>query len=204
MRSNRSTETDFYAKNMFWLEQVSQLNCIAIQTSPNETGLTANLAQAVLKGVQEGGGTTELVHLNQYDIQSCLACDTGWGQCREKGTCILEDDFEALRQKLVAADTMVFATPVYFGGLSESATRFLDRLRRCERSTGFTAFADKSVIGITSAGGSGRGAVRALFHLEDYLRRFQFEILDLVAVTRFSKDHKLPMLKAAGRLLVAK
>jgi multimeric flavodoxin WrbA len=180
------------------------MNCIAIQSSPNVTGLTASLTQAALNGVQEEGGATELVHLNQYDIKSCIACDTGWGQCREKGTCILEDDFEALRQKLVAADTIVFATPVYFGELSESATRFLDRLRRCERSTGFTTFADKKIIGITSAGGSGRGAVRALYHLEDYLRRLGFEILDLVSVTRFSKAHKLPMLKVAGQLLVAK
>jgi hypothetical protein len=53
------------------------------------------------------------------------------------------------------------------------------------------------------AGGSGRGAVRALYHLEDYLRRLGFEILDLVSVTRFSKVYKLPMLKAAGQLLVA-
>jgi multimeric flavodoxin WrbA len=178
------------------------MNCIAIQTSPNAEGLTASLAQATLKGVQESGGTTELIHLNQHDIKSCIACDTGWGQCRENGSCILEDDFETLRQKLVTADALVFATPVYFGGLSESATRFLDRLRRCERSSGFTTFADKKIIGITSAGGSGRGAVRALYHLEDYLRRFGFAILDLVSVTRFSKEHKLPMLTIAGQKLV--
>jgi multimeric flavodoxin WrbA len=179
------------------------MNCIAIQTSPNKTGLTASLAQAVLNGVQESGGSIELIHLNHCNIKSCIACDTGWGQCRETGTCILEDDFEALRQKVVEADALVFATPVYFGGLSESAIRFLDRLRRCERATEFTTLTDKKVIGITSAGGSGRGAVRALYHLEDYLRRFGLEILDLVSVTRFSKDHKLPMLKAAGQQLIA-
>lgn len=179
------------------------MNCIAIQTSPNETGLTASLAQAVLHGVKENGGTTELIHLNRLNITSCIACDNGWGQCRGQGTCILEDDFEVLRQKLVKADALVFATPVYFGGLSESATRFLDRLRRCERATGFATFSDKKAVGITSAGGSGRGAVRALYHLEDYLRRFGLEILDLVSVTRFSKDHKLPMLKATGQQLAS-
>jgi multimeric flavodoxin WrbA len=179
------------------------MNCLAIQTSPNTEGLTASLAKATLKGVQERGGTTELIHLNQFDIQSCIACDTGWGQCREDGICILEDDFEALRQKLVAADALIFATPVYFGGLSESAIRFLDRLRRCERFSEFSTFVDKKIIGITSAGGSGRGAVRALYHLEDYLRRFGFEILDLVSVTRFSKEHKLPMLTMAGQKLVS-
>ena len=77
----------------------------------------------------------------------------------------------------------------------------MDRLRRCE-SFEFKTFSGKKAISIASAGGSGRGAVRALYILEDYLRRLGFEIFDLVSVTRFSKDHKLPMLVEAGRRLV--
>lgn len=179
------------------------MTCIAIQSSPNMNGLTARLAQAVLTGVEAEGDETELVHLNQLNIQSCRACNEGWGECRTKGTCILEDDFEALCTKLANADTVVFATPVYWHDLSESAKRFLDRVRRCETFNGFTTYNDTPVIGITSAGGSGRGAARALYNLEDYLRRLGFEIFDLVSVTRFSKDHKLPMLQEAGRSLVS-
>lgn len=179
------------------------MTCIAIQSSPNMNGLTARLAQAVLTGVEAEGDETELVHLNQLNIQSCRACNEGWGECRTKGTCILEDDFEALCTKLANADTVVFATPVYWHDLSESAKRFLDRVRRCETFNDFTTYNDTPVIGITSAGGSGRGAARALYNLEDYLRRLGFEIFDLVSVTRFSKDHKLPMLQEAGRRLVS-
>ena len=179
-----------------------KLTCIAIQSSPNLNGLTSSLAQAVLKGVEAAGDMTDLVHLNHLDIKPCIACNEGWGECRRKGTCILEDDFNALRTKLTAADTVVFATPVYWHDISESAKRFLDRLRRCETFHGFTTFSGKKVIGITSAGGSGRGAARALYNLEDYLRRFGFEIFDLISVTRFSKDHKLTMLQEAGRCLV--
>ena len=98
------------------------------------------------------------------------------------------------------ADAVVFATPVYWHDLSESAKRFLDRLRRCE-SFDFNTFQGKKIIGITSAGRSGRGAVRALYILEDYLRRFGFEIFDLISVTRFSKEHKHDMLVEAGRRL---
>lgn len=180
---------------------VMSMTCIAIQSSPNLNGLTASLAQAVLNGVEATGEPVELVHLNQLDIQPCRACNNGWGECRTKGTCILEDDFDALRTKLAQADTVVFATPVYWHDLSESVKRFLDRLRRCETFRGFTTYAGTSIIGITSAGGSGRGAARALYNLEDYLRRLGFEIFDLVSVTRFSKDHKLPMLHEAGRRL---
>lgn len=177
------------------------MNCIAIQSSPNRNGLTSRLAQAVLNGFIAEGGATELVHLNDLDIQTCIACNNGWGECRDQGSCILEDDFDDLRKKITQADTVVFATPVYWHDLSESAKAFLDRLRRCERANGFTKFGGTQVIGIASAGGSGRGAVRALYLLEDYLRRLGLEIFDLVSVTRFSKDHKLAMLKEAGRQL---
>jgi len=181
---------------------VDYMKVIAVQTSPNLDGLTSSLAQAVLKGVEAEGGETELVHLNTLDMKPCIACDSGWGKCRTEGICILEDDFDALSEKIVETDAVVFATPVYFGDLSESAKTFLDRLRRVERGRVIKTFNGKKAIGVASAGGSGRGAVRALYNLEDYLRRLGFEIFDLVPVTRFSKDHKIQMLENAGRRLV--
>jgi len=106
-----------------------------------------------------------------------------------------------LREKIAKSDALIFATPVYWHDLSESAKIFLDRLRRCETGRDFKTFTGKKAIGIASAGGSGRGAVRALYNLEDYLRRLGFDIFDLVSVTRFSKDHKLEMLERAGKRL---
>lgn len=184
------------------------MKCLAIQSSPNLNGSTASLAQAVLRGVKAEGGTTELIHLNKFNIKTCTSCTDGWGMCpsikersREKNICLLEDDFEALRKKIIEADAVVFATPVYWHDLSESAKIFLDRLRRCE-SFDFKTFTGKKIIGITSACGSGRGAVRALYLLEEYLSRLGFEIFDLVSVTRFSRDYKLDMLVEAGKHLV--
>jgi multimeric flavodoxin WrbA len=177
------------------------MKVIAVQSSPNLGGLTSSLAQAALSGVKTMGGETELIHLNRLDIKPCIACESGWGKCREEGVCILEDDFQSLREKTAKSDSLIFATPVYWHDLSESAKIFLDRLRRCERAADFKTFAGKKAIGIASAGGSGRGAVRALYNLEDYLRTLGFDILDLVPVTRFSKDHMLEMLEKAGRRL---
>lgn len=178
------------------------MKVIAVQSSPNLDGLTSSLAQAVLKGVKAESGETELIHLNRLDIKPCIACEGGWGKCRKEGVCILEDDFQNLNEKIAKSDALIFATPVYWHDLSESAKVFLDRLRRCETGRGFKTFMGKKAIGIASAGGSGRGAVRALYNLEDYLRRLGFDIFDLVPVTRFSKDHKLEMLEKAGRRLI--
>jgi len=177
------------------------MKVIAIQSSPNLDGLTSSLAQAFLNGVRDAGGEAELIHLNKLNLKPCIACDNGWGKCRDEGVCTLEDDFQNLTAKIAKYDALVFATPVYWHDLSESAKIFFDRLRRCETGTGFKTFTGKKAIGIASAGGSGRGAVRALYNLEDYLRRLGFDIFDLGPVTRFSKGHKLKMLERAGKRL---
>ena len=176
------------------------MKCLAIQTSPNTDGLTAILAQNVLNGFKSGGGDVELIHLNHMDIKPCKACERGWGTCRG-GNCILVDDFQDIREKIGEADALVFVTPVYFGDLSESARRFLDRLRRTEAFSGFNTCRGTRVIGIAAAGGSGNGAAGALYILENYLKRIGFEVVDLVTVTKFSKDHKFLMLEQAGKRL---
>jgi multimeric flavodoxin WrbA len=177
------------------------LKVIGIQSSPNIDGLTSKTAQAVLRGFGAEGGETELVNLNEMGLEHCIACDNGWGRCRREGTCILEDRFQELREKVEEADALVFSTPVYWHDISESAKAFLDRLRRCETHSGFRNLAGKRAIGIASAGGSGNGAARALYLLEDYLKRLGFDVFDLVTITQKNKGHKLGMLEEAGRRL---
>jgi multimeric flavodoxin WrbA len=176
------------------------MKCLAIQTSPNKDGLTANLAQKVLDGFNAEGGEVELIHLNHMDIKPCKECERGWGNCRN-GDCILVDDFQHIRENIGESDALIFVTPVYFGDLSESAKRFLDRLRRTEAFSGYNTCKGTRVIGITAAGGSGNGAAKALYNLEYYLKRIGFEIVDLVTVTKYSKDHKNQMLEQAGKRL---
>jgi len=182
------------------------MKVIGIQSSPNTDGLTGMLAKAVLDGAESKGVETELVHLNQLDVRSCEAHNLkgrGWGTCRTKGTCMIKDDFQRLRSMINEADALVFSTPVYFGDISESAKSFLDRWRRCERSSSDSPLIGKPVIGIAAAGGSGGGAVNALHNLEIYLRRLKFTIFDLAPVTQKSKIHKLDMLRVAGQRLVS-
>ena len=176
------------------------MKIIGIQSSPNEDGLTSSLAKAVLSGAKAAGAEVEMIHLNKLDIGACSACDEGWGSCRTEGKCVLEDDFQSLRDKISSADALVFSTPVYFGGLSESAKCFLDRWRRCEiGNRDGSSFRGIPAIGISAAGGSGGGAVSALHDLEVYLRFFQFAIFDLVPVTRRNSAYKLKMLEPAGQ-----
>ena len=180
------------------------MKVIGIQSSPNLDGLTCQLAQAVLEGARNADAEAELIHLNKLNIESCRAHDRGWGICHTEGRCMIEDDFQNLRDRINRADALVFSTPVYYGDLSESAKRFLDRWRRCESvNREMSPLKGKRVIGIAAAGGSGGGATNALHNLETYLRFLQFIIFDLVPVTQASRAHKLGMLRAAGNRLVA-
>jgi multimeric flavodoxin WrbA len=175
------------------------MKLVVIQTSPNHDGLTAETAKRVIKGAEASGHEAELVNLNDLVIKKCKACDGGWGQCRREGTCIHEDDFAGLINKIQEADGLVFTTPVYWHDLSESAKTFLDRMRRIENYYGFKRYGGKPYIGITCAGGSGNGAARALYLLEEYLKRIGFKMYDLVTVTQWNRAHKLPMLEEAGQ-----
>jgi len=176
---------------------------LGIQTSPNEDGLTASMALAGLKGAEAAGAETELIHLRKRDIRACLACDQGWGICRTEHRCITEDEFQAIREQMGAADALIISTPVYFGEPSEVTKSFFDRLRRCEFPLGEDSpIYGTPAIGISAAGGSGGGVVTALEMLERYLRMVSTRPFDLITVTRFTRDHKVAMAEEAGRRLV--
>ncbi|MBD3175634.1 MAG: flavodoxin family protein [Armatimonadia bacterium] len=176
------------------------MKILALQTSPNEHGLTATMARATLAGAEELGADTDLVHLRQRDIKACLACEDGWGQCRRDGTCIIEDELQAIRESMHSADALVISTPVYFGEVSEVTKSFLDRLRRCEWG-GDGKLSGTPVIAISAAGGTGGGVVSALAQLDRYLQVLGLTPVDLITVTQRSRPHKVDTAAAAGRTL---
>jgi len=186
------------------------MKIIAVQSSNRPDGLTASLAREVLAGATEAASQaqqsleTRLVNLNQLKINVCRACgEQGWGQCREGCGCIQDDDFTQLYEEICGSDALVFATPVYFGDLSESAKTFLDRLRRQEwpRREGGRLRA-KPVVGITAAGGSGNGPVNAVRNLENYMTYIGMSHVIYLPVSRQNQKPQFKAAREAGRHLV--
>jgi len=104
----------------------------------------------------------------------------GWGLCRREGRCAIEDDFAALVGKMGEADAFVFATPVYFGDLSESLRAFTDRLRRVTRhADGQRGIGGKPAIGLCVAGGGGGGAPACCASLERVLAIAGLDVVDM-------------------------
>jgi len=175
------------------------MKVLIFASSPNRDGLTAQCAQAALKGITDAGPEAEIVWLNDRDIGLCQACNRGWGTCREEHVCQVQDGFQALHADARDADAYVLVNPVYFGELSESAKAFFDRLRRCEATRGDdSGLAGKPALGVAAAGGSGRGTVSCLAQMERLFSHLRCRIADLVTVTQQSRPHKADAIRLAA------
>ncbi len=101
---------------------------VAFVGSPRPGGNTDTLADAALSAFVAAGGEAEKVMLNFLHIrpcQGCLACMRGEGL---EGFCAVSDDMQGLYRKMLDADALLWATPVYMWSPSAQMKTFLDRL----------------------------------------------------------------------------
>lgn len=99
-------------------------NVLIISSSPKEKSNSNELCLAFQKGAIEAGHNVELVRLKDKKINYCIACHS----CENTGTCFQKDDMQQLQQKILNANVIVFATPVYFYSMSAQLKTFIDRL----------------------------------------------------------------------------
>jgi multimeric flavodoxin WrbA len=99
------------------------MKILALSCSPREKGNTVNLLEEALKGAQQEGAEVELYSVSGKTIQPCDGC----GTCMETGECHIKDDMQELYSKLLAADGIVFGTPVYFYNMASQAKTVIDR-----------------------------------------------------------------------------
>jgi len=178
------------------------MKVVAVHGSPNAGGLTETLALAALEGAAELAAGTTLIRLTDRHLESCRQCGNGWGKCRAEGVCIIEDDFQAIREEINAADAWVLVSPVYFWDLSESVKVFTDRLRRCNSGAKGQGLAAKPVLSIAAAGGSGNGIAQCLVQMDQLIKHVGGEVADLITATRRSREYKIDAARAAGRAMV--
>ena len=91
--------------------------------SPNPNGSTKILVENFAKGAAEAGHQVETIDVCHADIHPCIGCV----QCGYEGPCVQKDDVEVIRRKLLASDMVVFATPLYYYGMSAQLKAVVDR-----------------------------------------------------------------------------
>lgn len=102
------------------------MKILAINGSPRgEKGNTEVVLKPFLKGCEEAGADVETIYLKDKDIKHCSGCFTCW--TKTPGKCIHKDDMEELLNKIVQADVMVYATPLYYATVTGFMKDFMDR-----------------------------------------------------------------------------
>lgn len=140
------------------------MQLLSIVSSFRQDGNTARMAdlleeqlkkEAVQKGMEL---SIERVSLGKLDIQMCRGCRAcfDWGEDK----CPLKDDLLSLRDKMLAADGYLVASPVYVEDVNGILKNCIDRLAfLCHRP----ALLKKSVFLMTTAGmGSSNHALRTM------------------------------------------
>ena len=102
------------------------MKVLAINGSPRGAkGNTEVLLVQFLKGCEEAGAEIETIYLKDKDIKHCSGCFTCW--TKTPGKCIHKDDMEELLNKVMQADIMVYATPLYYYTVTGIMKDFMDR-----------------------------------------------------------------------------
>ena len=96
---------------------------LVISTSLRNNSNTDILADEFIKGAESSGHEVEKISLRDKKINFCLGCDV----CQKTQRCVLEDDTSEIVKKMHETDVIVFAAPVYFGGVSGQMQTLLDR-----------------------------------------------------------------------------
>jgi len=99
------------------------LKVLGISASPRAGGNTDILLAEALRGAREAGAEVETVALRGLTIGPCTECYA----CAKTGVCRIEDDYQKVFAKMLEADRLVFATPVFFMSVSAQAKLLIDR-----------------------------------------------------------------------------
>ena len=133
--------------------------------SPRENGNSNILADHFIKGAKEQGHEIVRFDAAQKNVHPCIACNS----CGMDGPCVFKDDFEFVREHIVPADLAVFATPMYYFGISAQLKAVIDRFYAIN---GQIHDPKKAVLLMTYANNSPAHELPILTHYEkllDYL-----------------------------------
>lgn len=105
------------------METQSKIIVLGISSSPRVDGNTELLLKEAMKGAEDEGAVTEIVRIRNMSFSPCHSC----GYCEKHGECHLKDDFQSLMVKMLRADILFFATPIYFMSVCAWGKMAIDR-----------------------------------------------------------------------------
>ncbi len=81
------------------------------------------MAESFAKGAKDAGNEVEIVSLKGKEIGFCIGCFA----CQKLGKCVIEDDANEITEKILGAEVVVWATPIYYYEMSGQMKTMIDR-----------------------------------------------------------------------------
>ena len=100
------------------------MKTLLICGSPNEKGCTYTALSEIEKTLNKNGVETEIYQIGKKPVSGCMACKA----CYKLGRCAINDDVNAIADRLDEFDAIVIGSPVYYAAANGTLTAFLDRL----------------------------------------------------------------------------
>ena len=104
-------------------KEEGNMKVLGIMGSPRRQSNTEILLDKALAGAREAGAEIEKVVVSELKISPCLEIYA----CRKDGNCVIKDDMKSLYAKLLEADHIIFASPIFFYGVTSQAKAIIDR-----------------------------------------------------------------------------
>ena len=95
----------------------------AIYGSPRRHGNTSQLLKQAVRGARDQGATVTEVVLRDLKISPCLEI---YG-CTREGDCVIQDEFQPVRDSILASDGIMLASPIFFYTVSAHTKILMDR-----------------------------------------------------------------------------
>lgn len=96
---------------------------LILSGSPRKGGNSDLLCDEFAKGALEAGNAVEKIRVAEKNIGFCRGCYA----CKQSGVCAIKDDMAEVLQKMIDADVIVLASPVYFYAIDAQLKALIDR-----------------------------------------------------------------------------
>lgn len=96
---------------------------LVLSASPRKGGNSDTLCDEFIRGAQGAGNQVVKIFLRDRAINYCTGC----GVCYSTHKCVQKDDMAEILEKMVGADVIVMATPMYFYTMDAQMKTLIDR-----------------------------------------------------------------------------
>ncbi len=97
---------------------------LILSGSPRKCGNSDILCDEFMRGAMESGNEVEKIRVSEKKIGYCMGC---YYCANHNGECAIKDDMAEIMEKLINADVIVLASPVYFYSIDAQLKAVIDR-----------------------------------------------------------------------------